>query len=851
MAPMVGRTPRGVFPRLKAGGHRLGAAAGLLLLMFATSAPAQQYRSEVRELPQTPADAGGQDPAELLRRTREPYPRALLLRELAGRAAQQGQYRQAADYLDQALATGALSGVAEAQMREDLLALRSASGDADALIRSLEAQRRAGRELDAAQRAALGAAYASKKRYAEALPWLRGAVAEAGPSVDSSWLRALLSVYAGLGDERMASELAQQVLRREPSSPESWQQAVAWQLKRGQRDRAQALMELAARLGFLDEAGQRLQLVRLTASIGAPFEAGSMLRHDLDDGRLPDTAEARRLLAECWLAARESALAVPAIEASLADRRDAGLLLQLGQLQMDRERYEEAAAAFERAVAAGADAQFPLAMARYQLADVDGALSALRGSRRQDRLVQDWIAYLESGRAREQAMQAAVSRQRRQSEDAVQLAARLGGAAGSPVSSSPPPPVQDGDTGSELTPVGALRRGTADGSIPAWPDPRPAAGVERPLYTITAANADRYAAQLSDGHRALLDAVPGFSMPVYPTHRDVVYPESIEAATQANLGSARLDGADALVGARLGFPFPQPQTGVEVLWNHRLRWRGRGLERRTTQMVVQADGSIGTRIKQHERMLARYADPQNPVDLSRENVLLYYLTWFEGSGNDFLALVHETANAGRGQRAIWVQPPGVRRLFRIPPVGYDQPFPGSEGLYFVDMLDMYNGNFDRYVWKLEGRRELLVGYGNEALAAGRSAPEQWLRPGHLDAAALRYEKHRVWVVEAEERPGHRHSFGRRRFYVDEDSWNVVLVENHDRDGRLWRVQEGHLWYRQDIRAADSTPVVTYDLKDGRLFLSRVRDRDDPEADADADLDRREFLPASVTSRYIR
>src|SRR3546814_14745011 len=82
------------------------------------------------------------------------------------------------------------------------------------------------------------------------------------------------------------------------------------------------------------------------------------------------------------------------------------------------------------------------------------------------------------------------------------------------------------------------------------------------------------------------------------------------------------------------------------------------------------------------------------------SILLYYLTWFGKSRGDidFVALVHETANSLKQPRGIWVIPPGVPKMFRVPPVGYDQPFPGSEGLLFLDMLDMYNGAFDRYVW---------------------------------------------------------------------------------------------------------------------------------------------------------
>ena len=847
-----------VRPRHRVQYARFARPATLLavaLLLGTSNAFADQYRSEVRELPQTPPEIGQQDPAVLLKKTREPYPRALLLRELAAREAAAGRYRQAADYLDQALATGALSGVAAQAMREDLAGLRSASGDPDAVIGSLEPMRRSGRTMSPAQRAALGAAYARKRRYTEALPLLRSAVEAAGAAVDLSWLRALLAVHAGLGDDAAAADLALRVLRRAPQQDQSWLDAAAWQLKAKRDTRAQALLELAARQGMLSEPEQRMQLLRLTARIGAPFQAASLLRRWIEDGTVPSSAERRHLLAQLWLAAREAQLASTAIEASLQDRTDPQLLVQLAQVHMDQERYAEAERAFERAIAAGddgADVHFSLAMARYQQADIDGALAALssgpRGDAAQQKLSRSWSDYLQSGRAREQAMRAAVERQAQQGGAPDNLQARLGG--GFEERRLDVTPTATGTSGDGLTPVGADRRGNADGTIPPWTGKTVSVSERVPEFTINAANQARYADKLAPGYRAMFEAYPDFAMPVHASQRSVVYPQAIEIASADNLERAKLVGADTLTGARLGFPFIHPQTGVEVMWNHRLRWRGNSMERRTTQVVVQANGATSSRIKQHERLLARYANLDAPSDLQQDNVLLYYLTWFTGSGDDFLALVHETANAERSPRALWVQPPGVPRLFRLPPVGYDQAFPGSEGLYFVDMLDMYNGPFDRYVWKLAGKRELYLPYNNHKLAEGDYDPRTLLKPGHLPSEVLRYELHRVWVVEATAREGTRHSFGRRVFYVDEDSWNVVLVENYDREGRLWRFQEGHLNYRPGIRAADCAPVVTYDLKDGRYFVNRLR-VDDPEAQFGVPgIGARDFLPSAVRGRYV-
>ena len=121
----------------------------------------------------------------------------------------------------------------------------------------------------------------------------------------------------------------------------------------------------------------------------------------------------------------------------------------------------------------------------------------------------------------------------------------------------------------------------------------------------------------------------------------------------------------------------------------------------------------------------------------------------------------------------------------------------------------------------------------------------------MNPDALRYEIHRVWVVEATERGGKSHIFGVRRFYLDEDSWNVVLVENFDRAGQLWRIQEGHLLPNTEIQASDAAPVVTYDLSDGRYFIQRMAAEFGPAATARESASIGDYRPNNVKNRFGR
>ena len=76
---------------------------------------------------------------------------------------------------------------------------------------------------------------------------------------------------------------------------------------------------------------------------------------------------------------------------------------------------------------------------------------------------------------------------------------------------------------------------------------------EAPLFTITAANADKYTAELSAGHLALLKAYSDYAMPVYPSHRSVSNPQRVYDATKQNATTAALtEGGNGISGSTIG-----------------------------------------------------------------------------------------------------------------------------------------------------------------------------------------------------------------------------------------------------------------------------------------------------------
>ncbi len=101
------------------------------------------------------------------------------------------------------------------------------------------------------------------------------------------------------------------------------------------------------------------------------------------------------------------------------------------------------------------------------------------------------------------------------------------------------------------------------------------------------------------------------------------------------------------------------------------------------------------------------------------------------------------------------------------------------------------------------------------------------KPKHLNQDLPRYELHRVWVVEANLRPGTSHTFAKRTFYLDEDGWQTTLIDNYDANGDLYQFQEGHVIAARNILASGTIPEVIYHITTGRYFLTALANEDKP------------------------
>jgi hypothetical protein len=382
--------------------------------------------------------------------------------------------------------------------------------------------------------------------------------------------------------------------------------------------------------------------------------------------------------------------------------------------------------------------------------------------------------------------------------------------------------------GGDLTPLGAERSGNAEGTIPPWTggltsppkgwipekgyvDPFP---EDKPLFAITRENHGDHDARLSPGLVALLSKVDGFVMPVYPTRRSATLPEEVLSEVSTQAGTAEIHGCGVVMKRYNPVPFPTPRSGLEAIWNHLMRYLGGGVERTIHAYPVRPSGEF-YRISFHSVRVYN-SNMDEPATNRLFSAVGQYVEPAQLVGTSFL--VHEPMDQVLERRRAWVYNAGMRRIRRAPDLGYDGIPDGSEGMFTADQIDAYSGAPDRYDWTLIGKREVYVPYNTYRIGLKGQEDSFILRRGSVNPDLMRYELHRVWVVEATLRPGMTHIYGKRVFYLDEDSWSVVLEEAYSTRGDLWRVALHGLIQYYDARVPWYRLGIYHDLQNGAYFV---------------------------------
>jgi hypothetical protein len=384
-----------------------------------------------------------------------------------------------------------------------------------------------------------------------------------------------------------------------------------------------------------------------------------------------------------------------------------------------------------------------------------------------------------------------------------------------------------------LTPMGAERAGNKDGTIPAWTGtPTPGADGSGPnrrkdpfagdklLYSVTAKNLDQHATKVSDGFQAMLKKYPeSFRIDVYPTRRTGIAPQWVYDNTAKNAANARL--VDAPSGqipenAYGGIPFPIPKSGVEVMWNHILRWRSTAYTYNARGYQVTSDGRWLMLNDIQVNAQYPYYIPDGAEKFNGEYLLVRQLV--HGPAMRAGETITGRLAIDDDKSATWVYLTGQRRVRKLPNPCCDTPGPFSAGVATFDEVNVFTGRTNRFDWKLVGKKEMLIPYNSNRTYVPANDKDLF-GPNHLNPDHVRWEMHRVWVVEATVRAGQRHTSAKSRYYIDEDTWQAVMAERYDTAGNLTRVPFAVPIVLSDGPTTEQFMWGVYDLVGGSTFIT--------------------------------
>ncbi len=398
-----------------------------------------------------------------------------------------------------------------------------------------------------------------------------------------------------------------------------------------------------------------------------------------------------------------------------------------------------------------------------------------------------------------------------------------------------PPTYTPDDLKGKLTPFGSVRAGNADGSIPAWTGENlelPADfengatpqyfADEKPLYSITGANISQYQDKLAAGAIALLQKYPDFRIDVYPTHRTAIAPQYVYDYIYKNATNAQLSAdGNSVTGAYGGIPFPIPKNGHEVIWNHELTWQASTVYYTADAYLISSNGAIvfESRVRSWQQFPYYLENGESRFNGFYNEAFIVAVAPPYQAGTNILNVM--PLNPAITPVEAWEYLVGERRVRRAPELQYDTPNSITGGTSNWDEAFIFSGKLDRYDFNYVGIKEMIVPYNCNKFNIATVA-DQYM-PHFINPEVVRWELHRVRVVEMTLKPGARNVDARRILYCDEDASAALMADVYDASGSLWKFQHNIPVVYPNVPAlVTSQSFNVYDLHAGNYSSANTR-----------------------------
>lgn len=248
----------------------------------------------------------------------------------------------------------------------------------------------------------LASAYAEQKQFRKAITQIDQAIAKSGKPKES-WVQLKLAAYFELKDYKGAADALVQLIAMAPTKPDYWRQLSGIFLELKQDKDALATLALAERQGMLSKPNEIKNLYNVYMMLEIPYKAGALIEKAMKDGTLPRNEDNLKLLSDAWINAREADKAEATLK-TLAEQSSKGeYYYKLGAMFGDTERWKDSIDMLQKGIDKGltdryeGDSWMRIAVAYYNLNEVDPAIKALKQAKRYSTVRQEatqWLSFI-------------------------------------------------------------------------------------------------------------------------------------------------------------------------------------------------------------------------------------------------------------------------------------------------------------------------------------------------------------------------------------------------------------------------------------------------------------------------
>jgi tetratricopeptide (TPR) repeat protein len=189
-----------------------------------------------------------------------------------------------------------------------------------------------------------------QEKFKEALEPARTAV-DLAEKPRESWVQLLISVYSQLQDYPKVADTLELLIGISPKKKQYWVQLAAVQNVLEREARALATLRLAHEGDLLTDDREYRQLARLLFLRDLPYQCAKIIEEGLAKEAVKADADAYRLMSNCFIAAREHDLALEPLAKAGELAPDGEMYMLLGQMHLQRDRFEPALDALRKAFA--------------------------------------------------------------------------------------------------------------------------------------------------------------------------------------------------------------------------------------------------------------------------------------------------------------------------------------------------------------------------------------------------------------------------------------------------------------------------------------------------------------------